>query len=202
MTSCRIVDVSFSHDGALPLFERVSLHLTPGWYGLVGENGAGKTTLLRLLTGELEPDTGSVRWQPASPRIVVCAQDVEVPPEGAVELAEGTSAESAVWRGRLGLRGGELERWETLSPGERKRWQVGAALATGPDVLLLDEPSNHLDAEAREMLCAALREFPGLGVVVSHQRELLEELTSATLRVHRGAGHGGVSREGGHGARG
>lgn len=188
MTSCRIVDLSFAHDGALPLFEGVRLHLTAGWYGLVGENGAGKTTLLRLLSGELEPDEGSVRWQPAAPHIVVCAQDVEVPPAGAVELAESRSAESVLWRERLGLRAEELGRWGTLSPGERKRWQVGVALASGPDVLLLDEPSNHLDAEARATLCAALREFPGIGVVVSHQRELLEELTVATLRVHRGYG--------------
>lgn len=198
MTSCRIVDLSFSHDGTLPLFEGVSLHLTPGWYGLVGENGAGKTTLLRLLTGEIEPDEGSVRWLPSAPRIVVCPQGVEVPPEGARDLARGMSAERAFWRGRLGLCAEELTRWETLSPGERKRWQVGVALSMRPDVLLLDEPSNHLDAEAQEVLCVALREFSGIGVVVSHQRELLEELTAATLRVCRGAESSSRRRGGAH----
>ena len=81
-----------------------------------------------------------------------------------------------------------LERWSTLSPGERKRWQIGAALAREPDVLLLDEPTNHLDAEAREWLVSALRRFRGVGVLVSHDRELLEALTTSTLRVH--AGHG------------
>lgn len=195
MTSCRIVDLSFSHDGASPLLEGVSQHLTAGWYGLVGENGAGKTTLLRLLSGELQPDAGSVRWQPAAPRIVLCVQDVESPPEGARSLPEGATPQGARWRGRLGLRAEDLERWNTLSPGERKRWQVGAALAMEPDVLLLDEPSNHLDAEARDVLCAALREFSGIGVVVSHQRDLLEALTDATLRVRRGPG--GSSRGGG-----
>lgn len=180
--TCRITNLCFSHTGALPLFEDVRLHLTPGWYGLVGENGAGKTTLLRLLSGELQPDTGSVRWLPADARIVVCPQEVEAPPRAFDEH----DVEFGRLRGRLGLSDGQLDRWGTLSPGERKRWQVAVALAGAPDVLLLDEPSNHLDAEARRLLCGALLEFGGVGVVVSHERALLEELTTTTLRVQRG----------------
>ena len=76
----------------------------------------------------------------------------------------------------LSLRADELARWPTLSPGERKRWQVGAALAARPDVLILDEPTNHLDAEARAVLVAVLERFSGIGVLVSHDRELLDAL--------------------------
>lgn len=183
MTSCRISGLSFGHVGALPLLENVELHLENGWYGLVGENGAGKTTLLRLLARTLPPDAGSVRWRPANVSMVLCPQDIEHPPPEAVALTHVSTDRTARWRGLLQLRVDDLQRWSTLSPGERKRWQVGAALASEPDVLLLDEPSNHLDADARVLLVAALREFGGVGVVVSHQRELLDALTTTTLRV-------------------
>jgi ATPase subunit of ABC transporter with duplicated ATPase domains len=73
-----------------------------------------------------------------------------------------------------------------MSPGERKRWQIAAALAREPDVLLLDEPSNHLDARAREWLVHALSRFAGVGVVVSHDRELLDRLTSSTIELRAG----------------
>jgi ATPase subunit of ABC transporter with duplicated ATPase domains len=74
----------------------------------------------------------------------------------------------------------------TLSPGERKQLQIGAALAQDPDVLLLDEPTNHLDAAARAKLLKTLRRFRGIGIVVSHDREVLEELPSSIVRVHAG----------------
>ena len=91
---------------------------------------------------------------------------------------------AAELRGRLGLVPRDVERWASLSPGERKRWQIGAALARAPDVLLLDEPTNHLDVDGRALLVGALRRFRGVGVVVSHDRALLDELPRATLRVH------------------
>ena len=142
-----------------------------------------------FLAGELEPDAGRIRWQPPNAHVVVCQQeDIEHPLLVAEALALPSSSSAARWCGLLQLEQGDLRRWSTLSPGERKRWQVGAALASEPDVLLLDEPSNHLDAYAWEPLAAALREFAGVGVIVSHQRELLGQLTTATLRVRRGSG--------------
>ena len=63
---------------------------------------------------------------------------------------------------------------DVLSPGERKRWQIGGALAREPDVLFLDEPTNHLDASARELLLDALRRYRGVGVVVAHDRAFLD----------------------------
>jgi ATPase subunit of ABC transporter with duplicated ATPase domains len=75
---------------------------------------------------------------------------------------------------------------DPLSPGERRRAQVGAALAAQPDVLVLDEPTNHLDRTARTRLVGMLRRFAGIALVISHDRALLDELTTATLRVHGG----------------
>ena len=75
---------------------------------------------------------------------------------------------------------------EPASFGERKRRQLSAALAAGADVLLLDEPTNHLDSLSRSWLLSELRRFEGIGVVVSHDRELLDALCGATLRVAGG----------------
>ena len=188
MPSLRLHRLSFAHNDAVPLLDAVDLHLSAGWTGLVGENGAGKTTLLRLLAGELQPDEGHVRCEPPAAVIVTCPQAVEHLTPEIEGFAARRSAVACRLAGELGLDAGELQRWSTLSPGERKRWQIGAALASDADVLLLDEPTNHLDAVGRSLLVGALRRFRGVGVVVSHDRPLLEELTESTLRIHRGAG--------------
>jgi ATPase subunit of ABC transporter with duplicated ATPase domains len=102
------------------------------------------------------------------------------------ELGRASEGEARRIRGQLALEIDELQRWGSLSPGERKRWQVGAALSSDPDVLILDEPTNHLDADARSRLIAALRGFRGIGIVVSHDRTLLGALTNRTIRMERG----------------
>jgi ATPase subunit of ABC transporter with duplicated ATPase domains len=186
MSSLRAHRVSFSFVDAVPVFSDAEFHLPPGWTGLVGANGAGKSTLLRLLSGELRPSEGHFQHEPVSPVIRLCPQSVEALSPDIAAFAESYDAVSRRMLGQLGLDPTALERWPTLSPGERKRWQVGAALASEPDVLLLDEPTNHLDAEARAWLVAALRRFRGVGVVVSHDRVLLESLTTHTLRCHAG----------------
>ncbi|MFH1570073.1 MAG: ATP-binding cassette domain-containing protein, partial [Gemmatimonadota bacterium] len=79
-------------------------------------------------------------------------------------------------RGRLGLQADWEARWSTLSHGERKRAQIGVALWRQPEVLAVDEPTNHLDAAARAMLQEALRLYRGVGLLVSHDRQLLDGL--------------------------
>ena len=79
-------------------------------------------------------------------------------------------------RGRLGLDADFGTRWESLSHGERKRAQIGCALWQQPELLAIDEPTNHIDAAARELLLAALARFRGVGLIVSHDRELLDAL--------------------------
>ncbi|HEX8698516.1 MAG TPA: ATP-binding cassette domain-containing protein [Myxococcaceae bacterium] len=186
MLSLRAHGVSFAFSDAVSLLSGLEFHLSPGWTGLVGANGAGKSTLLRLLSGELKPTEGHFQYEPPSPLLRLCPQSVEALTPDISAFAESWDAVARRVLGQLGLDPGALERWPTLSPGERKRWQIGAALASEPNVLLLDEPTNHLDAEARGWLISALRRFRGIGVVVSHDRTLLEELTTSTLRVHAG----------------
>jgi ATPase subunit of ABC transporter with duplicated ATPase domains len=187
MPSLRVHRLSFAHNDAVPLLDAADFHLSAGWTGLVGENGAGKTTLLRLIAGELRPSEGHVHVEPPAGAIVVCPQAVEHLTPEIEAFSERSDAVARRLTGELHLDPGALGRWISLSPGERKRWQIGAALAEDTDVLLLDEPTNHLDSAGRALLISALRRFRGVGLVVSHDRPLLAELTQNTLRIHRGS---------------
>jgi ATPase subunit of ABC transporter with duplicated ATPase domains len=184
MAVLRMHGVGVAWSASAPIFEDVTVTLESGFYGLVGANGAGKTTLLELLAGTLEAHDGRVVRNPRDAVVAYCPQRVDS--EGADVEAFGARDDAAAIElcGRFALDRAELRRWSTLSPGERKRWQVAAALGREPDVLLLDEPTNHLDAAARDSLLGGLRQFHGLGVVVSHDRALLDALTRNTLRVH------------------
>ena len=179
-------DLSFRYTSAVDLFDHLTLHLGSAWTGVVGENGTGKTTLLRLAAGELRPVSGRVVVDPPGARVISCPQTVEDLTDQVEEFALSWEGSDAALRSRLGLDPADLHRWETLSPGERKRWQVGAALVAAPDVLLVDEPTNHLDSDTRRVLVAALAAFEGAGMVVSHDRELLDALCSRVLRVETG----------------
>jgi ATPase subunit of ABC transporter with duplicated ATPase domains len=183
----RASDLAFGYTDAVPILDGVTFHVAAGWTGVVGENGSGKTTLLRLITGELAPTAGHVVVEPAGARVIACAQSVEALSDDVVAFAGSHEAAARRLHGLLALDAAAIDRWGTLSPGERKRWQLGAALAGEPDVLLLDEPTNHLDGDARELVVGALRRFHGVGLVVTHDRALLEALTTHTLRVHHGA---------------
>jgi ATPase subunit of ABC transporter with duplicated ATPase domains len=190
MPSIRLAGVGFAYDGRDAVLSGVDLHLPAGWTGVVGANGAGKTTLLRLITGELTPTAGVVVGDRDDATVRLCAQRVDQPGDDVRALAAGddpsTELGTGRWLYRLGLEPPQLDRWPTLSEGERKRWQVAAALAAEPELLVLDEPTNHLDEAARRQIAAALRRHRGVGVVVSHDRQLLDELTARTVRVERG----------------
>jgi ATPase subunit of ABC transporter with duplicated ATPase domains len=178
--------VSFAHAGGDEILSDVSLALGDGWTGIVGENGAGKSTLLRLAAGELAPARGTIRRVHVH-AVAFAEQRVDAPGEAVADLAARADRDAARWRARLGLDAAELARWPTLSPGERKRWQLAAALAGEPDLLIVDEPTNHLDADALGRCADALAAFRGIGLLVSHDRELLERLPRQIVRVHAGA---------------
>jgi macrolide transport system ATP-binding/permease protein len=170
----RFHHVTFAYPSAAePLFSDLSLHLPCGWSGVVGANGAGKTTLLKLAAGELTPDAGVVE---VPPRAVYCPQRTDDAPARLEEFVGAGTKYAWNLREVLGIEADWLGRWGTLSQGERKRAQIAVALWLEPEILAVDEPTNHLDAYARSVVTAALRSFGKVGLLVSHDRELLDSL--------------------------
>ncbi len=186
MLSLHLEKLCFAYDDRVSLLKDATCHLTAGWTCVVGANGCGKSTLLRLFSGALRAQRGAVRVEPRTARVGLCEQRVDHLPPGIDEFAWAWRGDAQRLRGQLCLEPTDLDRWDTLSPGERKRWQVGAALYTEPDLLLLDEPTNHLDRQGRELLIEALSRFHGIGILVSHDRQVLDHLCSATLRLAGG----------------
>ena len=179
MASAQLIlqSVEFAHPGmTAPLFTDLTVQFPSGWTGIVGPNGAGKTTLLKVATGELAAQSGTVQRQGLA---LYVAQRTDEPPEMFEDFIWAPDA--AVLKARLRVGEDWPERWATLSHGERKRAQIAVALWREPAVLALDEPSNHIDAEARRLLWQALEDFCGIGLLVSHDRTLLDGLCSQCL---------------------
>ncbi len=188
MPAIHIEHVDFAYTSAVEVFTDLTLHLGEGWTGVVGPNGAGKSTLLSLIAGEVSPESGQVSLDPSGAIVVRCLQEIDDIDHSIEELAVSADGSARKWIGRLDLDPSSLDRWRTLSPGERKRWQIGAALAAEPDILLLDEPTNHLDRQALGQVAEALARFDGAGLVISHDRDFLDGLTTRTLRIDGGGG--------------
>lgn len=168
------------------LFSDVSLTINSGdRIGIVGLNGAGKTTLLRILSGDLEPDAGVVR----SGRGVQVATLDQQPdlPDGSARAAVGDSWEADAVLDRLGL-GDRLDaEIANMSGGERRRVALARALVSPCDLLVLDEPTNHLDIDAVDWLEERLAGFAGGLLLVTHDRHLLDAVTTRVVEVDNGS---------------
>ncbi|MFJ8714083.1 ABC-F family ATP-binding cassette domain-containing protein [Streptomyces violaceus] len=200
-TSITVTSLSFTWPDGSPVFEGLDVAFGPGRTGLVGANGSGKSTLLKLIAGELAPADGSVR---VAGEVGYLPQNVTLDTTLRVDQALGIAAQRAAlhaieagdvaeahfetvgddWDveeralatlGELGLGHVELDRTVgEVSGGESVLLRLAALLLRRPDVLLLDEPTNNLDLYARRRLYAAVQSWPGVMVVVSHDRELLD----------------------------
>ena len=186
MTVLRAASVSFAYEGRTDLFEDLHFHLTDGWTGLVGPNGAGKSTLLELIRRRLSPTTGSIHTEPADATVAWCPQRVDRATEAIEWLATSWTAEAMRWMSLMELEPADFYRWDELSPGIRKRWQLAAALVTRPHIALLDEPTNHLDRQAKTILVRALEQYDGIGVVVAHDRAFLDRICHKIMWLDAG----------------
>jgi ATP-binding cassette subfamily F protein 3 len=186
-------DVAFGYPGSALLFDGASLDVRYGQrVAVVGPNGAGKTTLLRLIEGRLPPTDGRLRLG-ANVRVGTLAQEQEtLDPDRTVlqtVLAERPMSETEA-RGFLPmfLFSGEsvFTRVGACSPGERARLQLALLILRGCNLLLLDEPLNHLDIEAREHFEAALHAFEGTIIAVAHDRAFLRTFAERVVEVRDG----------------
>lgn len=203
-------------DGRL-LFDNLTLAIGAERTGLVGRNGVGKTTLLRIIAGETPARAGAVS---VDGRLAILRQTLPADPDASladllgvqaaltrlarIEAGEGSEADfaDADWTlparldqalAEVGLEGLDPARpAASLSGGQATRAALAAVLLAEPDVILLDEPTNNLDAEARDLVARVLSGWRGGAIVVSHDRALLEtmdrivELSPLGARVYGG----------------
>ncbi len=175
----RFHNLGFRYSGAVePLFRDLSVHFAVGWTGVIGSNGTGKSTLLKLACRLLEPDEGQIQSHPFT---IYCPQRTDDPPEELEEFMAAHDRSANIIRDKMKIQYDWPYRWNTLSHGERKRAQVAVAIWREPDVLAIDEPFNHLDGEARAILAEALFSFGGVGLLVSHDRDILDRLCYQSL---------------------
>lgn len=188
--------------GGRTLFRDLTFALGPGMrLGLLGLNGTGKTTLLRILAGEIAPDTGTVE-RAAALRTVYFDQAREQL-DRSQTLREGLGAHGdhviyrdrpihvAGWAKRFLFDSGQLDRpIASLSGGEQARVLIARLMLQPADLLLMDEPTNDLDIPTLEVLEDSLTEFPGALVLVTHDRFLLDRVSTAVLGLDGNGGAG------------
>jgi ATP-binding cassette subfamily F protein uup len=185
--------------GGRRLFQDLSITLSPGVrIGLVGANGSGKTTLLKLLAGQLEPDEGEIRRADRL-QIVSFAQDRgahldpalslrrALCPEGDMVIYRERTIHVAGWAKRFLFLEEQLDMpVSKLSGGERARVMIARLMLATADVLLLDEPTNDLDIPTLEVLEDSLLDFPGAIVLVSHDRYMLDRVSTVVIGLGGG----------------
>jgi ATPase subunit of ABC transporter with duplicated ATPase domains len=212
-------DLGFSWPDGAPVLSGLTASFGPGRTGLIGVNGSGKSTLLKLIAGELRPGSGVVRARgevgylpqavalgtrrTVSDLLGITAARAALHAIEAGETGEDVYAavgddwdveeRARAWLDRLGLAHlGLDDRVERLSGGETIGVALAALFLRRPDVMLLDEPTNNLDLDARKRLYDAVASWAGVMVIVSHDRELLSlvdqiaDLSGGQIRIYGG----------------
>ncbi len=175
------------------LFDNLSFSLPPGGIvGIIGANGAGKTTLFKLITGQETPDNGTVVIGDTVQLGYVDQSRDTLRDEATVweEISEGNDVimlgkrevHSRAYCGAFNFKGSDQQKKVgKLSGGERNRVHMAKLLKRGGNLILLDEPTNDLDVETLQSLEAALEDFAGCAVIISHDRWFLDRLATHIL---------------------
>jgi ATPase subunit of ABC transporter with duplicated ATPase domains len=189
--------LNFTYPGSdVPVLTDISFSIEAGErVAVIGPNGIGKTTLMRCLAGELTPTSGRISW-------VENAQAGYMPQDPQAEFADKTDLFSwmSVWTGkaddeqiiratlgRLLFSGDETKKSVTvLSGGEKGRMIYGKLMLTRPNVMLMDEPTNHMDMETIESLQIGLEKYPGTLLFVSHDRQFVDGLATRIIELKPG----------------
>jgi ATP-binding cassette ChvD family protein len=186
------VDLAKAYGDRL-LFENLSFSLPPGGIvGVIGPNGAGKTTLFRMITGQEKADAGSMRIGETVVAGYVDQSRESLDPNKTVweEISGGLDVlelgkrtmQSRAYVGAFNFKGGDQQKKVgSLSGGERNRVHLAKMLKSGANLLLLDEPTNDLDVDTLRALEAALEDFAGCAMIISHDRWFLDRIATHML---------------------
>ena len=187
-----VKNVTKRFDGFAALNDATLSVPTGAVYGLVGPNGAGKSTLFRMMSGQEQPDSGTItlgetvklasvdQFRDAMDNSKTVWEEVS----GGLDIMKigNTEMPSRAYVGRFNFKGVDQgKRVGELSGGERGRLHLAKLLQVGGNVLLLDEPTNDLDIETLRALENALLEFPGCAMVISHDRWFLDRIATHIL---------------------
>ena len=190
---CELHDVSKSY-GDVPIVKDLSLRILRGdRLGIVGPNGAGKTTLIKLLTGELEPDSGSVKLGTNLQVVTLDQRREDLDPTATLaDSMTGGRGDQVIVNGKARHVYGYMKDFlflpeqvrspvSVLSGGERGRLMLARALAKESNVLVLDEPTNDLDLETLDLLQELICDYSGTVILVSHDRDFLDRIVTSVL---------------------
>ncbi|MBE2275542.1 MAG: energy-dependent translational throttle protein EttA [Rhodobacteraceae bacterium] len=187
------IEALAKHYGDKQLIEGLTFALPPGGIvGVIGPNGAGKSTLFRMLTGAEAPDAGAITMGDTVKLAYVDQSRDALDANKTVweEISDGlevlelgdATMNSRAYCGAFNFKGGDQQKKVgLLSGGERNRVHLAKLLKSGGNVLLLDEPTNDLDVETLQALEAALEDFAGCAVIISHDRFFLDRLCTHIL---------------------
>jgi ATP-binding cassette subfamily F protein 3 len=188
-------NISFGYTPDNLLFRRINLTINAhDRFGVIGNNGKGKTTLLNLLSGGLKPVTGELKAhadmklgyfgqtniQRLHPKLTI-EQEIEQTNPALTRTQVRNICGTMMFGGDLALK-----KVSVLSGGEKSRTLLGKILAHPSNLLLLDEPNNHLDMESIDALIESLQDFPGALLIVTHNERILRALATKLIVFHRG----------------
>lgn len=179
MQHLQINNLTFKYQD-IDIFTNLNFSFTNGWTGIIGTNGSGKTTLLKLISKKLKPHFGIII---GNDLFYYCNQKMDSLPDKFEEFRDDYSSKKYKLEELLSIEDEWLYRWESLSYGEKKRIQIAIALYSETDILLLDEPTNHLDILTKKIVINALKKFDKIGIIVSHDREILDSLCTNTVII-------------------
>ena len=184
--------------GEKRIFDDISYGIHEGdKIGIIGINGTGKTTLLKIIAGLEEPDEGQVVKQnglritylPQNPEFPEGAQVLDYVTQGKQELDWNTESEAKSILNKLDIKDHQAK-IDTLSGGQKKRVALARTLINPADVLILDEPTNHIDNEMALWLEDYLNKFKGVIIMVTHDRYFLDRVTNKILEISHGKLYG------------
>ena len=188
-------DISFGYSADHLLFRQINLTINArDRFAVIGNNGKGKSTLLNVLSGGLKPVTGEIKAHPdmklgyfgqtniqrLNPKLTI-EQEIEHTNPALTRTQVRNICGTMMFSGDLALK-----KVSVLSGGEKSRTLLGKILAHPSNLLLLDEPNNHLDMESIDALTESLQNFPGALLIVTHNEGILRALATKLIVFHRG----------------